>query len=147
MKKELLKLLDNAKKDFSREIPYSGKSSRCIDISDIDPKDLHSFMKEKEIPMDAYFSGIDNGYDGFSAPALCWEVEINLSDESRMKLLRDKFNRNITSYVVKRMRLMGYKDVKPVIIGKHLTRKSLYSLYTNDPNNLVEYFSSYFEEA
>lgn len=146
MKDVLSKLLSNAEKEFLRGIPKYGISHKEIDISDVEPRNLTRFMNHNKIPMDAYFSGIDNGYDGFSAPSICWEVKTTLDEDARMKLLKQKFHSRITAYVVRRMRLMGYEEIRPVVIKKHLMGRNLYDLY-KDEDHLIEYFCCYFKEA
>jgi hypothetical protein len=105
--------------------PETKKQTKYLDILDVEPIKLIEFMRDNNIPSDAYFSGVDNGYDGWSHIVIEWLIDVPTTDKDKLQYQKNTFNSS--SAVRKALMANGYK------------RKSLYSNEFNEFANTTVY--------
>ena len=75
MKELITQVLNNAFVLLEKQTPQTKKKTENKSITGVKPIDLPYFMKENNIPNDAYFSGRDNSYDAWDDILLCWDID------------------------------------------------------------------------
>jgi hypothetical protein len=131
MKYLIILALNNAFDVLNKRTPFSKIKTESMDILDVSPLNIVSFMKDNNIPDDAYFGGRDNGYDAFDAILLCWDVRILTTDKDRFKFVSDLLKNN------------GYKRNSYNSASlKQFDDTTVYDMYINKNfDRLVEYYS------
>ena len=132
-----------------KRVPETKIIEKLISVVDVDPLGLIDFMTENNIPDDAYFTGKDNGYDGWEDICLGWEVKVPTTDVEKLQFKRKRFEKDALVEVGKILRENGYtssnyhyKKFKE-IQGKEY----LYDRYMKDDfNKLFELFSLLYEK-
>lgn len=118
-------------------------------IMNVKPTDLLQFMKDNDIPDDAVFDGIDNGYDGWDDFVLSWDVKVPTTDADKLKFKR------------KRFRDIAWKEVYNLLLANGYTRggyctshlkqfddTTVYDMYmAGDFDRLVTYYSLPFKQV
>jgi hypothetical protein len=161
MKKLILKALDEAFTILENQVPQTKKKTETISIQDIKPLELISFMKSNNIPNDAYFTGTDNGYDGWDDIVLAWEVDVPTSEKEKLEYKNYRFQYIFFRKVYDLLIPNGYKRIpfqnQGRITYKRISNnissiimfdnKSIYEMYIDkDIDKLVEYYSMYFQK-
>jgi len=143
MKELLVQALDDAFDTLKKLTPQTKKKTESVEIMDVKPVDFISFMEQNNIPSDAYFDGRDNGYDGYDAFLLSWDIDVPTT-------AKDKLDFNIrvfTSVAFKRVfALLLANDYKRVGFSSRLLKQfddtSVYDMYiAKDYDRLVEYYT------
>lgn len=163
MKNLLILALDDAFTLLEKQVPQTKKNTKTISIQDVKPSQLMSFMKSNDIPNDAYFSGNDNGYDGWDDIVLAWEVDVPTSEKDKLEYKNYRFHDIAFTKVYKLLTTNGYKrisdrnqnritykqrrkysGISSIIL---FDNKSIYEMYIDkDLDKLVEYYSMYFQK-
>lgn len=161
MKNLILKALDEAFTILENQVPQTKKKTETISIQDIKPLELISFMKSNNIPNDAYFTGTDNGYDGWDDIVLAWEVDVPTSEKEKLEYKNYRFYDIVFRKVYDLLIPNGYKRIpfqnQGRITYKRISNnissiimfdnKSIYEMYIDkDIDKLVEYYSMYFQK-
>jgi hypothetical protein len=160
MKKLISKSLNDAFTTLENQVPQTKKKTETISIQDVKPSELMSFMKSKDIPNDAYFTGSDNGYDGWNDIVLAWEVDVPTSEKEKLEYKNRRFHDIAFKKVYDLLTINGYKRIsernqgrisyKKVSYTSHIImfdNKSVYEMYMDkDLDKLVEYYSMYFQK-
>jgi hypothetical protein len=123
---------------------------KSVSIMDVNPLDLVGFMKDNDIPADAYFDGRDNGYDAFDDILLTWEVRTTLptTDDDKIAYNRKTFNNRAFRSVYALLTANGYKR-KGYNTGllKQFDDTTFYDMYISGAyDRLVDYYSLPFEK-
>jgi len=114
-----------------------------ISLDDINPIDIAKYMKDNNIPDNAYFMGIDNGDDGYSRYCLAYDIQIPTTDKDKDKYRKERF----TSYAFKQVYDLliknGYKRISSWSSSyKEFDKKTVYEMFTNNEfDRLVQYYS------
>ena len=148
MKELIIQALNDAFDVLEKRIPLTKKKTKSISIIDVEPINLLSFMKDNNIPNDAYFDGRDNGYDAFDDILLSWDIDVPTTDEDKLKFKRDKFTTIAFRFVFHLLEDNGYKRVG-YYSGKlkQFSDTTVYDMYIEkDFDRLVEYYSLAFVE-
>lgn len=148
MKELILEALDSAFFAVKGRLPQTKKVQKDIDIMDVDPINLLSFMKEKGVPDNAWFGGRNDGYDGYSSFLLCWDIVVLTTEQDNLKFMRTHFPTRAFKQIFDAMTANGYKRVG-VNTSEFSKFKNLnqYDLYVkNEFDVLVEYYSLYFKK-
>lgn len=163
MKNLISKALNDAFITLENQVPQTKKKTETISIQDVKPSQLMSFMKSNDIPNDAYFSGNDNGYDGWDDIVLAWEVDVPTSEEEKSEYKNYRFHDIAFKKVYDLLTTNGYKrisdrnqnritykqrrkysGISSIIL---FDNKSIYEMYIDkDLDKLVEYYSMYFQK-
>ena len=161
MRNLISKALNDAFTILENQLPQTKKKMETISIQDVNPSELISFMKSNDIPKDAYFSGIDNGYDGWNDIVLAWEVDVPTSEKEKSEYKNYRFHDISFKKVYDLLTTNGYKrisgldnsritykkrsnEVSSIIM---FDNKSVYEMYMDkDLDKLVEYYSMYFQK-
>jgi hypothetical protein len=161
MKNLILKALGEAFTILENQVPQTKKKTETISIQDIKPLELISFMKSNNIPNDAYFTGTDNGYDGWDDIVLAWEVDVPTSEKEKLEYKNYRFQYIFFRKVYDLLIPNGYKRIpfqnQGRITYKRISNnissiimfdnKSIYEMYIDkDIDKLVEYYSMYFQK-
>ena len=102
------KSLDDASAILEKQVPKTKKETKTISIMDVSPLELLSFMKSENIPNDAYFSGSDNGYDGFNDIVLAWDVDGPTTEKEKLEYKRRRFDNIAFTKVYDLLKTNGY---------------------------------------
>lgn len=143
MKDLIIKALDEAFELFKRKVPQARKKEESLDISHVSPFVLPSFLKENNVPNNAYFSYMDSGKRN-TGTYLCWEVEpAPMTEEDRLTWKRQNFTSVAWSFVVHVLTKDGYKHRnRDYWLATEYPDATIYDLYiAKDFDRLVEYYS------
>ena len=161
MKNLISKALNNAFTTLENQLPQTKKKTKTISIQDVNPSQLMSFMKSNDIPNDAYFTGTDNGYDGWNDVVLAWEVDEPTSEKEKSEYKNYRFHDIAFKKVYDLLTTNGYKRISGQDRGRitykkrsntvssiiMFDNKSVYEMYVDkDLDKLVEYYSMYFQK-
>jgi len=161
MKNLISKALNDAFTTLENQIPQRKKKTETISIQDVKPSQLMSFMKSNDIPNDAYFTGADNGYDGWNDIVLAWEVDVPTSEKEKLEYKNYRFHDIAFKKVYDLLTTNGYKRISDRNQGRitykkrsntissiiMFDNKSVYEMYIDkDLDKLVEYYSMYFQK-
>ena len=161
MKNLISKALNNAFTTLENQLPQTKKKTKTISIQDVKPSQLMSFMKSNDIPNDAYFTGTDNGYDGWNDVVLAWEVDEPTSEKEKSEYKNYRFHDIAFKKVYDLLTTNGYKRISDRNQGRitykkrsnsissiiMFDNKSVYEMYMDkDLDKLVEYYSMRFQK-
>jgi len=161
MRNLISKALNDAFTTLENQVPQTKKKTETISIQDVKPSELVSFMKSNDIPNNAYFSGTDNGYDGWNDIVLAWEVDVPTSEKEKLEYKNYRFHDIAFKKVYDLLTTNGYKrisgrDINRITYKKRsntvssiimFDNKSVYEMYVDkDLDKLVEYYSMYFQK-
>lgn len=143
MKNLIIKALDDALILLEKRIPQTKKEIKYVNIEDVKPSELTQFIKDNNIPDDAYFGNDLNKYEGCDEVCLCYEVDIPTTEKDKFKFCRQSFTSIAWKCVFDLLIKNGYKRV-PYNSGllKQFDRITVYDMYiNNDYDMLVKYYS------
>jgi len=161
MKNLISKALNDAFTTLENQIPQTKKKTETISIQDVKPSQLMSFMKSNDIPNNAYFTGTDNGYDGWNDIVLAWEVDVPTSEKEKLEYKNYRFHDIAFKKVYDLLTTNGYERISGQDRGRitykkrnntissiiMFDNKSVYEMYIDkDLDKLVEYYSMYFQK-
>jgi hypothetical protein len=136
--------------DLADRLPTHRNSSKEIDISDVMPKDLPQFMKDNNVPDDADFDGVDNGYDGWQPYQLrlTWTVKVPTTNLDRLEYARKHFTSRAFKKVFDTLTANGYKRVGYNSgLMKEFDDTTVFDMYkTNNWDRLVKFYSLAFKK-
>ena len=140
MKDLIIPALQKAWSNF--HTPTSKLITRQMVIDHVSPIDLLDFMKANNIPLTASFGGRPNGYDGFDAVVLEWDVEVPTTVEDNQAYYKKVFNTTAFRHVHTVLTEAGYKRLSP----STAVLKNFPSVYEMlwDEDQLEAYYSLYF---
>ena len=118
MKNLLILALDDAFTLLEKQVPQTKKNTKTISIQDVKPSQLMSFMKSNDIPNDAYFTGADNGYDGWNDIVLAWEVDVPTSEKEKLEYKNYRFHDIAFKKVYDLLTINGYKRISGTDRGR-----------------------------
>lgn len=150
MKELIIQAIDEAINQLERNTPLTKKSRVEFDIlNEVEPNEIAQFMVDNNIdPKLAYFSGKDNGYDGYSTFLLCYDIDIPTTDKDKLKYKRENADRVFGSYVNKSLNSNGYKRIPydPFLL-KEFRGLNFYNLYLNgDFDTLIKYYTQLYKK-
>ena len=160
MKNLISKALNDAFTTLENQVPQTKKKTESISIQGVKPSELMSFMKSNDIPNDAYFTGADNGNDGWDDIVLAWEIDIPTSEKEKSEFKNRRFHDIAFKKVYDLLTTKGYKRIserdrdrisyRKVNYPSHLImfdNKTVYEMYVDkDIDKIVEYYSMYFQK-
>ncbi len=155
MKELIIQALDSVYEKFINvDIPETKRVEKTINIDNVKPIELHSFMNENNIPDDAElrYSTCESIYDDCEGFFLSWYVEEPLS-ESEKEAERSKCKKHIFSNYSFRAiyNLLIKNGYKRVGVNTGLltpySKDTVYEMFLNkDFDGLVNYYSLYFKK-
>lgn len=161
MRNLISKALNDAFTILENQVPQTKKKTETISIQDVNPSELMSFMKSNDIPDDAYFTGTDNGYDGWDDIVLAWQIVLPTSEKEKEEYKNYRFHDIAFKKVYDLLTTNGYKRI-PITNQNKITykkrsngissiimfdNKSVYEMYMDkDLGKLVEYYSMCFQK-
>ena len=143
MKELIIQALHEAFIKFEKTIPQTKKEEKLVSIVDVSPLDIARFMQDNNIPTDAYFTGRENGYDGWNDICLGWEIDVPTTDKEKLKYKKQKFD----NYAFQSVRvLLTQNDYKRVGYNTSLLKEfddtTVFDMYSNEEfDRLVKYYS------
>jgi len=143
MKTLIIKALNDAIGKLDRQTPITKKIIKSVSIIDVNPLDIPKFMKDNDIPDDAYFSGRDNGYDAWDDILLSWVIDVPTTDDDKLKFRIKRFTTIAFKYVYDVLTSNGYKRVGYNSgLLKDFDDTTVYDMFINkDFDRLVKYYS------
>ena len=143
MKDLIIKALDDALILLEKRIPQTKKEIEYVNIDDVAPLELIQFMKDNNIPDDAYFGGKPNSYDSFDEVCLCYNVDIPTTEKDKLRFCRSAFTSIAWEFVYDLLIKNGYKRISYNSASlKQFDGTSVYDMYiNNDYDSLVKYYS------
>lgn len=145
MKDLIIKALNEAYTTLEKRIPQTKVSTKYIDITNVNPFDLVSFMAENNVPKEACFDGMDNSYDAWyvGIVLLSWETNVPTTDKDKLKYCKEKFNTIASKAVFDTLTKEGYKKTGfNSGLLKDFKDTTVYDMYINkDFDRLVNYYS------
>lgn len=143
MKDLIIKALDDALILLEKRIPQTKKEIEYVNIDDVAPLELIQFMKDNNIPDDAYFGGKPNSYDSFDEVCLCYNVDIPTTEKDKLRFCRSAFTSIAWEFVYDLLIKNGYKRISYNSASlKQFDGTSVYEMYiNNDYDSLVKYYS------
>lgn len=138
MKDLIITALDNAHILLEKQVPQTKKKEEFVDIMDINPIDLITFMKDNNIPNDCYFSGSDN--NGFG---VAWQIDIPTTEFDKVLFKNKRFIDIAFKFVYDLLTTNGYKRVGfNSGLLKQFDDTTVYTMYkAKDFDRLVKYYS------
>lgn len=142
----MIQALDDAFTKIEKITPQTKVDVKYVNIEDAKPSDIVDFMKENNIPENAYFGGKSNGYDGFDQVCLCYDIDVPTTDKEKLKFKKGKFTQIAFEKVFQILTINGYKRVGfNSGLLKQFDDTTIYDMYINkDFDRLVKYYSLYF---
>ena len=143
MKELIIQALNNAFVMLEKGTPQTKKKLIQVIIADVSPLNIVEFMRENNIPDNASFGGVDNGYDAYSDICLEYDVNIPTTEKDKLKFKRDRFPTIAFRLVYDLLTNNGYKRVGyNTGLLKQFDDTTVYDMYINkDFERLVKYYS------
>lgn len=144
MKQLIIKALHEAFVLLNKKIPTHKTKKHVFDLDDTSPADLPKFMSDNGIPAkDAYFAGIENGYDAYRGWAVCYDEKIALTEIDKKDFSRKSFPEIAHSLVWKVYRDNGYK----VEASRSKNDYTIYNIYlSGDFSGIETYYNQFFKK-
>lgn len=145
----ILSALSVALEKLERQVPLTKNEEHFISLSGVDPLKLHEFMREENVPEDAWFDGIANGYDAFSDIGLMWWTKIATTQHDKLKFKTERFDDIAWNCVRDILVANGYK-VCPIDYGflREFKCDNLYAMYTKgEYERIFKFYSFRFKKS
>lgn len=143
MKELIISALSNAILQLEKRIPLTKNDTKYVSIEDVCPVNIADFMKENNIPNDAFFAGRPNGYDAFDQICLCYDVKIPTTAKDQLKFKKSQFSTIAFKEVYNLLLSNGFKRVG-YNSGrlKEFDDTTVYEMFiSQDFDRLVKYYS------
>jgi hypothetical protein len=125
--------------------PQTKKDTIKKRINDINPIDIIKFMKDNNIPDDAYFDTEYNGDDGYTGEFfLSYDIDIPTTNKDKLQYIKRTFNGSLAwRSVYDLLTQNGYKrNGYNTALLKEFDDTSVYDMYMKkDFDRLVKYYS------
>ena len=149
MQELILSALSVALEKLEKRVPQTKNKENFISLRDVDPLKLMEFMRENNVPEDAWFDGEDNGYDAFSDIGLMWWTKIPTTQLDKLKFKMERFDGIAWNCVRDILVANGYK-VCP--INSEFLREfkcdNLYTMYTKgEYERIFKFYSFRFKKS
>jgi len=143
MKDLIITALNEANTILEKRVPQTNIEVKQVIIEDVNPLELVKFMKKNNIPDNAWFGGIDNGYDGFSDVCLNYDVILPTTEKEKLKFRQEKFKQIAFKPVHDILISNGYKRVGfNSGLLKQFSDTNVFDMFFNKEfDRLVEYYS------
>lgn len=147
--KEFIKIaLSEAFIKLEKQTPQTKKETKSLRIMDVPPLKLLAFMKDNDVPDDAYFNGNDNGYDAYDDFLISWDIDVPTTDKDKLIFKRRRFSDIAHSVLYPLLTSNGYKKCG---FSSGLLRDfddtTVYDMFVSeDFDRLVKYYSLSFKK-
>ena len=140
----ILSALSVALKKLERQVPLTKNKEHFISLSGVDPLKLHEFMREANVPEDAWFDGEDNGYDAFSDIGLMWYTQVPTSEKDKLRFKVEHFDNIAWNFVRDILLANGYSICQfDTALLREFKGTNLYTMYTNGEFDRIFKFYSF----
>ena len=139
MKDLIIQALNEASVILEKRTPSTKVNTIQVSIRDVNPLELLQFMKDNNIPDNAYFDGIENGYDAYDDICLSYDIDIPTTNEEKLKYNRYHF----IGIAWKLIFDIHIKNGYNMVYNSALLKDSdIYNMYINKEfDRIVEYYS------
>ena len=140
----ILSALSVALEKLERQVPLTKNEEHFISLSGVDPLKLNEFMREENVPEDAWFDGLDNGYDAFSDIGLMWWTKIPTTQLDKLKFKMERFDGIAWNCVRDILLANGYSICQfDTALLREFKGTNLYTMYTNGEFDRIFKFYSF----
>lgn len=149
MQELILSALSVALEKLENRVPQTKNKENFISLRDVEPLKLMEFMRENNVPEDAWFDGEDNGYDAFSDIGLMWWTEIATTQQDKLKFKTKRFDDIAWNCVRDILVANGYK-VCPIdyVFLREFKCDNLYTMYTKgEYERIFKFYSFRFKKS
>lgn len=149
MQELILSALSVALEKLENRVPQTKNKENFISLRDVEPLKLMEFMRENNVPEDAWFDGEDNGYDAFSDIGLMWWTEIATTQQDKLKFKTKRFDDIAWNCVRDILVANGYK-VCPIdyVFLREFKCDNLYNMYTKgEYERIFKFYSFRFKKS
>lgn len=149
MQELILSALSVALEKLENRVPQTKNKENFISLRDVEPLKLMEFMRENNVPEDAWFDGEDNGYDAFSDIGLMWWTKIATTQQDKLKFKTKRFDDIAWNCVRDILVANGYK-VCPIDYGflREFKFDNLYTMYTKgEYERIFKFYSFRFKKS
>ena len=149
MQELILSALSVALEKLENRVPQTKNKENFISLRDVEPLKLMEFMRENNVPEDAWFDGEDNGYDAFADIGLMWYTQVPTSGKDKLLFKVERFDNIAWNFVRDILVSNGYK-ICPM--DSELLREfkgtNLYTMYTNGEfDRILKFYSFRFKKS
>ncbi len=149
MKELIIQALNDSFNLLEKQVPLTKKQNKSISILDVEPLELPTFMRDNNIPNDAYFTGKDNGYDGWDDILLAWSIDVPTTEKDKIEFKKKRFTDIAWKFIYDLLfNKNGYKRVGYNSgLLKEFDDTTVYDMYVNKEfDRLVKYYSLRFKK-
>ena len=114
MKNLIIPALNDAMIKLEKQVPQTKIKVVQVDISDVNPLELLSFMQKNNIPDDAYFDTTYNETAVFSSgaePCLSYQIDVPTNEKEKLAFKKKRFTSVAWSMVYNALTSNGFKRV------------------------------------
>jgi len=148
MKDLIIQALNEAILKLEKQTPQTKNKTIEINIEDVNPLDLSEFIKDNNIPNNAYFGVIDFSDHSNGCACLCYDVKIPITDKDKLIFNRRVFTTTAHRIVYYLLLANGYENVGfNSALFKEFNDTTVYDMFiNNDIDRLVKYYSLSFHK-
>lgn len=148
MKDLIQQALSKAYTILQSRVPKTKSHTKYVNIDDVNPLLLSEFMKENNIPDNAYFAGIPNSYDSYDGIALAYDISIDTTELEQEKFKNRVFTDIAFKEVFNLLKENGFKRVGYNSgLLKEFDNTTIYKMFiAEDFDRLVKYYSLPFKK-
>ena len=149
MQELIISALSVALEKLENRVPQTKNKENFISLRDVEPLKLMDFMRENNVPEDAWFDGEDNGYDAFADIWLMWYTQVPTSGKDKLRFKVEHFD-NIAWNFVRDILLANGYSICPfdTILLREFKGTNLYTMYTNGEfDRILKFYSFRFKKA
>lgn len=131
--------LNTAYNTALKNVPQTKTEIIYVNIENVSPHDLPEFLIENNIPKKCWFGGEPNGYDTLDEICVCYDVQIELTEQEKLIFLNKIFTQIAFKEVYNTLTKNNY--IRTGMDSKNLQKfkKSVYQMY------IEKYYSLFFK--
>lgn len=140
----ILSALSVSLEKLENRVPQTKNKENFISLRDVEPLKLMEFMRENNVPEDAWFDGEDNGYDAFSDIGLMWYTQVPTSEKDKLRFKVEHFDNIAWNFVRDILLANGYSICQfDTALLREFKGTNLYTMYTNGEFDRIFKFYSF----
>lgn len=148
MKDLIIQALEKAFTQLESRVSKTKAHTEYFNIDDVKPLELLEFMRENNIPDNAYFTGIPNSYDSYDGIALAYDITVETTEAEREKQRNRIFTDIAFKEVFNLLKENGFKRVGyNTGLLKEFDNTTVYKMFIDKEfDRLIKYYSLPFQK-